>query len=172
MAKHDNRRTRDIPTTKVRTLYAAPKKGQRTAALHVVIRSHLPECAKRVFSVMVWHANQTDGRCDPSHDLLTRGTGSSLTSVKKGIKALLKAGFITKLRKARPHHSAAYQIQWNLLIEMQQRWEAQYGDAMLTRRRARDATIKTYQAGMRTFRSSDVILGQNKGRDRDRNISS
>jgi len=158
---------RSPPTTtgRARTLYTPPKKGQKTAALHVVGRADLPDCAKRVFSALVWHANQTDGRCDPSHELLLHGAGlKSPTSVSKGLAALMRAGFIIEVRKARPHYSAAYQINWPLLSELQRRWEEGYAAVMAERRRARDTRVKTRRATLRTFKPSDILTGQRKAR--------
>jgi hypothetical protein len=145
--------------SKVQTLYAPPKSGQRIAALYVVIRSNLPECAKRVFSVLVWHANHNIGRCDPSHSLLAKGANITKRSVITGVEALLKEGFITILRKPKLHRPTAYQIQWELLSEIQRRWEKTYGEVMAARRKAHGGKA----AELRTYRSSDVILGV-KGR--------
>lgn len=149
----------------VRTLYTPPKKGQKTAALHVVGRADLPDCAKRVFSALVWHANQTDGRCDPSHELLLHGSElKSPTSVSKGLAALRRANFILEVRKARPHHSAGYQINWPLLSELQRRWEEKYAAVMVDRRRTRDSSLKTGKAPLRTFKPSDTVPGRRNAR--------
>jgi hypothetical protein len=140
-----------------KTVYTPPGKAQRTMALYVVGRSCLPDCAKRVFQLMVWHTNGKTGQCDPSQDLLLKGTGlKSINSVSKGIAALKKAGFVQVIRSFRPNHSAAYQINWELMAEMQRRWEAQYKIEMLQRRRDREADVVAFK--MRALRSSDILL--------------
>lgn len=147
-----------------KTVYTPPGKAQRTMALYVVGRSCLPDCAKRVFQLMVWHTNGKTGQCDPSQDLLLKGTGlKSINSVSKGIAALKKAGFIQGIRAYRPNHSAAHQVNWELMAEMQRRWEVQYKIDMQARRQAREADVVAFK--MRSLRSSDILLvGKGKPR--------
>jgi hypothetical protein len=147
-------------TGRVRTLYTPPTKGQKTAALYVVALAKLPDCAKRVFPVLVWHVNSRDGRCDPSQELLQHGAKlKSPNSVSKALRALEASKFIITIRQPRPHHSAAYQINWPLLTELQKRWEESYQEVMTERRCAREAKVTTRKPILTTFRPTDILPG-------------
>jgi hypothetical protein len=86
------------------------------------------------------------------------GSGlKSINSVAKAINSLKKAGFIVVIRKARPHHSAAYQIQWELMAEMQRRWEAEYLIEMARRRRRRAVEVVAFK-GRGILKPTDVLV--------------
>ena len=143
--------------TKTKTLYTPPKKGQKQAALYAVLMSDMPDCAKRVFAVLVWHTNCKTGQCDPAQPLIQSATGfHSMRSVTKGLRVLKRAGLITEVRKSRPHHSAAYQIQWGFAAKLHAQWERKHNQAMEARRRARQAEIKAFKSD-RVYTPSEFI---------------
>jgi DNA-binding transcriptional regulator YhcF (GntR family) len=102
--------------------------------------------AKRVFPLIVWHANHNDGRTDPSQELLAEELEVDVRGVRRAIHNLIAAGFITVVREPRPHHSAAYQIQWDQLEEAHRRWEEDEFAIMKARHRGRKDKAAKFKA--------------------------
>ena len=93
------------------TSYRAPQPADKMKALYAIGLEPLSKSAKAVFTVLVWHANSKNGRCDPGQARIAYETNLSLRSVKRAIIELRSAGFIYRTRRGAA--SNAYQIQWH-----------------------------------------------------------
>jgi DNA-binding transcriptional regulator YhcF (GntR family) len=110
---------------------------------------------------MVWQANAKTGRLDPSQELLAAEANVHVKTVADAHKRLRRAGFVTLLRRANAHRSAAFQIEWEMLAEAQARWELQAFATLEDHKRLRAERMAAYRAkAIGSMRRSDIIPPQ------------
>jgi hypothetical protein len=89
--------------------------------------------------------------------LLAAEAKMHVKTVAGALKELKRAGFIVQVRKPRPHHSEAFQVQWAQLAEAQARWELEALSAMEAHKRLRADKAAEYRAKIKVPKRTDIL---------------
>lgn len=101
----------------------APRKGQKMQALYALHWiPNLKPSSRTVGAWLVWHANASSGRCDPGQTRLQKATGLSRRAVQYAIQDLEARKLIS--RRLRGSESTSYQVNWQMLGDLVQTYEA------------------------------------------------
>lgn len=99
-----------------------PQKGQKMRALFALLwLPNLAPSERTIGAWLVWHANGSNGRCDPGQSRLRNETGLSRRAIIYALNGLAEKGIIAKhLRGTR---STSYRINWTGLDDVVARFE-------------------------------------------------
>src|SRR5262245_58546396 len=95
------------------TKYTPPKKGEKMQALYAINLMRLSGGAKTVAMLLIWHANNKTGRCDPGRARLAHESGLDVSTVTRALAELVKAGVL--MLEDRGSATNAYHIDWQFL---------------------------------------------------------